>query len=416
MANEFSQDKMATLFEETAETTSLNLTLSKSLETYSMDDLADMGRTGDASGGGADVEWIPQEYRFTVQDGIESTASDFQDLIDRNIPVRRNKSKRILTQIKTKDLRDPMRLERAKRGMAKDIANAVDTIAYNTMRDRANMSLALTGDFSYDNAILAESKMLNQGLGRYDKKLCLSIPHYNKVAQALQTASRDVAVEGALRNAMVGNLSTFDTMRAEYISTLAGNATAGLTINGNQSHTVSTYDASNDFYLDNRQMTLAITGATVSNFPAGTKFTIAGVNAVNPESRTDNGELQEFTVITAGAGSAVVSPAIVVDGPYQNCTAQAANAAAVTIVNVADNAASLFYTPESTFVVPGVLPVANNAGGVTSFDGTTDNGLPMRMTMWWDPHAEALNIKTLIFFDIAVVHPEQVGVILDNQV
>lgn len=416
MANTFSKDKMATLFEETAATTSLNLTLSKSLDTYDMSDIADMGRTTDSAGSGADTEWIPQEYRFTVQDGIESTSGDFQDLIDRNIPVRRNKAKRILTQIKTKDLRDPMRLERAKKGMAKDIANAVDLVSYETMRNRANMTLALTGDFSYDDAILAESKMLNAGLGRYDKKLCLSISHYNKVAQALQTASRDVLVNDALSRAQVPNLSTFDTMRAEYTNTLAGNATTGLVVNGNQSHTVATYDASDEFYLDNRQMTLAITGATTSNFPAGTKFTIAGVNAYNPETRTDNGELQEFTVVTAGTGSAVISPAIVITGPYQNCSAQAADTAAITILNIADNAASLFYTPESTFLVPGYLPVANQAGGVETFDGVTDNGLPMRMTMWWDPHAEALNIKTLIFFDVAVVHPEQVGVILDKQV
>lgn len=415
MANEFSKDKMLTLFEETAETTSLNLTLSKDLDTYDMSDASDMGRTGDSGGSGADTEWIPQEYRFNVQDGIESTSGDLQDLIDRNIPIRRNKAKRILTQIKTKDLRDPMRLERAKRGMAKDIANAVDLVAYQTMRNRANMTLALSGDFSYDDAILAESKMLNAGLGRYDKKLCLSIPHYNKVAQALQTASRDVLVNDALTRAQVPNLSTFQTMRAEYIDSLEGNSTTGLAINGDQSHTVSTYDSSGDFYQDNRQMTLSITGATTSNMPVGTKFTIADVEAVNPESRTSSGELLELTVVQAANGSPVVSPAIVVSGPYQNASAQAADTAAITILNTTTNAASLFYTPESTFVVPGYLPVTQEAGGVEVFDGATANGLPMRMTMWYDPHGEALNIKTLIFFDIAVVHPEQVGVILDTQ-
>lgn len=416
MANSFSKDKMATLFEETAETTSLNLTLSKDLETYDMSDMSDKGRTTSSDGSGADIEWIPQEYRFNVQDGIESTSGDFQDLIDRNIPVRRNKVKRILTQIKTKDLRDPMRLERAKKGMAKDIANAVDVVAYNTMRDRANMAVSLTGDFSYEDAILAESKMLNNGLGRYDKKLCLSIPHYNKVAQALQTASREVAVSDALSRAQVPNLSTFSTMRAEYTSKLAGNASTGLAVNGAQSFTVSTYDASGDFYLDNRQMSLAVTGSTPTTMPVGTKFTIADVFEVNPESRTENEELRTFTVVATGTGSVTISPAIVASGPYQNCSAEASNTAAITILNVADNAASLFYTPESTFLVPGYLPVAQNAGGVETFDGVTDNGLPMRMTFWWDPHGEALNIKTLIFFDVAVVHPEQVGVILDKQV
>ena len=415
MANSFSKTKMATLFEEMTEQTSINMTLSKDLDVYGMSDIADMGRTDDVSNSGADVEWIPQETRFEVQDGYESTDADFQDIVDRNVPVRRNKSKRILTQIKTKDLRDPYRLERAKKAMSKQISTELDLVAYNTMRDRANMSLALAGDFSYDDAILAESKMLQAGLGAYDKKLLLSIPHYNKVAQALQTAGRDVLVEDALSRAKIPNLSTFDTMRADYNSVLAGNATTGLTINGDQSHTVATYDASGEFYLDNRQMTLAITGATTGNFPAGTKFTVAGINKLHPETKTDTGELLEFTVVTAGSGSAVVSPAIVTTGPYANASDIANTGNDVTILNTTSDAASLFYTPESTFMVPGYLPVASEAGGVNTFDGQTENGLPMRMTMWWDPHGEALNVKTVVYFDVTVIHPEQVGVILANQ-
>lgn len=415
MANSFSKTKMATLFEEMTEQTSINMTLSKDLDVYGMSDIADMGRTDDVSNSGADVEWIPQETRFEVQDGYESTDADFQDIVDRNVPVRRNKSKRILTQIKTKDLRDPYRLERAKKAMAKQISTELDLVAYNTMRDRANMSLALAGDFSYDDAILAESKMLQAGLGAYDKKLLLSIPHYNKVAQALQTAGRDVLVEDALSRAKIPNLSTFDTMRADYNSILTGNATTGLTINGDQSHTVATYDASGEFYLDNRQMTLAITGATTGNFPAGTKFTVAGINKLHPETKTDTGELLEFTVVTAGSGSAVVSPAIVTTGPYANASDIANTGNDVTILNTTSDAASLFYTPESTFMVPGYLPVASEAGGVNTFDGQTENGLPMRMTMWWDPHGEALNVKTVVYFDVTVIHPEQVGVILANQ-
>lgn len=415
MANSFSKTKMATLFEEMTEQTSINMTLSKDLDVYGMSDIADMGRTDDVSNSGADVEWIPQETRFEVQDGYESTDADFQDIVDRNVPVRRNKSKRILTQIKTKDLRDPYRLERAKKAMAKQISTELDLVAYNTMRDRANMSLALAGDFSYDDAILAESKMLQAGLGAYDKKLLLSIPHYNKVAQALQTAGRDVLVEDALSRAKIPNLSTFDTMRADYNSILAGNTTTALTINGDQSHTVATYDASGEFYLDNRQMTLAITGVTTGNFPAGTKFTVAGINKLHPETKTDTGELLQFTVVTAGSGSAVVSPAIVTTGPYANASDIANTGNDVTILNTTSDAASLFYTPESTFMVPGYLPVASEAGGVNTFDGQTENGLPMRMTMWWDPHGEALNVKTVVYFDVTVIHPEQVGVILANQ-
>lgn len=413
MANSFSKDKMAVLFEELADSTSLNLTLSRDLKTWDMGELANDGRTVE-NGGTADIVFLPQEYRFTVQDGYESTSADLQDLTDRNIPVRRNKSQMVLAQIKTKDLRDPQRLARARDGIAKDIANAVDTYSYRTMRDWANLTVAIGGDISYEDAILAESEMLNHGLGRYDKKLLLSIPHYNKIAKALQTANRDTAVDGALRRAQVGNLSTFDTMRAEYIDQLAGNTTATLTVNGTQSHTAATYKP-DGFFQDNRSMTLSITNATAANFPVGTKFTIAGVNALNPESRTDNGQLQTFTVLSSTTGSAVISPAIVTTGPYRNCTAAAGTGQAIVILNAKNNAASLFYTPESTVLVPGILPVAAEAGGVNTFTGTTSNGLPLRTTMWWDPHGEALNIKTVIFYDVAVLQPNQVGVLLDKQ-
>ena len=42
-------------------------------------------------------------------------------------------------------------------------------------------------------------------------------------------------------------------MRSDYLLTLGASTAAGVTVNGDQSHTVETYDA-NGFYLDNRYM------------------------------------------------------------------------------------------------------------------------------------------------------------------
>jgi len=416
MANSFAKDKMHTLFGEVAETTSMNMTLSKDMDVYDMSDASDMGRTTESDGSGADIEYIPQEYRFTVQDGHVSSGSDFQNLTDRMIPVRRNKSKRILTQISTKDLRDPARLERARKGMAKDIAYAVDTTLYQEMINKSSIVETSATDFDYDLAIDAETTMLNRGLSAYDKKLFLSNTHYRKVAKELANASRDVRVDDALTRAKIPNLATFDTMRSDYLLTLAASTGTGLTVNGDQSHTVSTYDSAGNFYEDNRQMTLNITGVTAANFPVGTKFTIAGINALNPTTRTDNGELQTFTVLSSTTGSAVISPAIVTTGRYANCSDIANTGNAVTVLNIASNAPSLFYTPESTVIVPGRLPVAPEANNVNVIEAVTDNGLPMRMTYEWDFHNEVLNCKTLIYFDTVVLQPDMVGCILDNQV
>ena len=419
MANSFAHDKMCTLWDEVAESTDLFRTLSKDLEKYDMDSEANMDRAADASANGvgdgnSDREYIPQEYRFETKDGIVSSDADFEDIVDRMIPVNRAKSKRILARIDAKGLRDPQRRSKVAQGFAKDIANAVDIESYQTMIDQASLIHTTDADFSWQDGIDAELLMLNSGLSAYDRKMFLSNRHYGKVAKELGQFSREIFTNDAVTRARIPDLATFQTMRSDYLLTLGASSASGVTVNGNQSHTVATYD-SNGFYLDNRYMQLNLTGATTANMPVGTKFTIAGVNQVNPETRTDNGELQTFTVVTAGNGTVTVAPAIVIDGPYQNCSAQAADSAAVSVLNIAANNPSLFYTPESTVLVPGRLPIPQDAGGVQSVDATSDQGLPMRLSYWYDPHNEVFNMKALVYFDVQVIYPWMLGAILDKQ-
>lgn len=422
MANELAHDKMCALWEETAETTSMKMSLSKDLSVWNMSDMANMDRAADQSDNsndnGSDREYIPQEYRFTTKDGIVSSDSDFEDIVDRFIPVNRSKSKRILARIDAKGLRDPMRRAKVAQGFARDIANAVDVTCYQTMINSATMVQVGGSTFSYQDAINAETLMLNRGLGAFDKKLFLANTDYAAVAASLgqnQYYGRDGIPSDALTKAKIPPLATFDTMRSDYLLTLPAPTTATLTVNGNQSHTVSTYDSNDEFYLDNRVMTLAVTNATASTMPVGAKFTIEGVNALHPETRTDTGELQTFTVKTTGTGSVVISPAIVITGPYANCSAQAATGNDVTILNTAASNPSLFYTPESTVLVPGRLPVPADGAGVNAVEATTEQGLPMRLTYWYDPHNEVFNMKALVYFDVQVVYDNMLGCILTGQ-
>lgn len=419
MANEFAHDKMCALWEETAEATGMKMTLSKDLDLYDMDMKSDQDRTSDANDNGVtatnnDREYIPQEYRFEPKDGIVSTDSDFEDLIDRMIPVNRGKSKRVLARIDAKGLRDPMRRAKVAQGFARDIANAIDLDCYQTMINQATMVVQNTGQFGYQQGIDAEVLMLNYGLGAYDKKLFLSNTDYSQVAQDLGMANREIYTGDAISRARIPDLATFQTMRSDYLINLPESTASGVTVNGAQQHTVATYDA-NGFFLDNRGMTLNLTGATTANMPVGTKFTIAGVNFIHPETRQDTGQLLTFTVITAGNGSVGVYPALVATGPYRNASAEAANGAAVTVLNIADSRPSLFYTPESTVLVPGRLPIPNDAGGVRSVEAVTDQSLPMRMSYWYDPHNEVFNMKALVYYDVQVIYPNQLGCILSNQ-
>jgi hypothetical protein len=80
------------------------------------------------------------------------------------------------------------------------------------------------------------------------------------------------------------------------------------------------------------------TAAAALRLNAGDVITIAGVFAVNPETRQSTGRLKQF-VVTANASSdasgnltAVIAPAIIAGGAYQNVTARPADNAAITVV------------------------------------------------------------------------------------
>ncbi len=416
MANSVAHDKMCTLWEEVAETTSLRMTLSKDLDTYQMSDMANKDRTGDvndtnftASGTGGthgDREYIPQDYRFEVKEGIVTSDGDFQDIVDRMIPVNRALSFNVPAAIKAKELQDPSRVTKVAKGFARDVANKIDVICYNKMIQQSTMFVGTGNKFSFEAGIDAETLMLNRGLSAFDRKMLLSNSHYKTVAKDLGAMSREVFTADALSRAKIPDLATFDTMRSDYLINVAANVSSGLSVTSSTKHTVATYD-SEGFYLDNRSMSIGITGATAAKMPVGTKFTIANVNAVHPETRADSGELMTFTVIATGTGTVTIQPAIVVDLPYQNVSAQAASGAAVTILNKVADAPSLFYTPESTVIVPGRIPVVGE--GVRTQTLTTENGIPMTMLYWYDGHKMQYNMKAVINFDVQVVYPEQLG-------
>ena len=137
-------------------------------------------------------------------------------------------------------------------GFARDLANVIDLVSYQTMIDSASMVQTSASAFDYQQAIDAETLMLNRGFGAYDKKLFLSNRDYSKVAKDLgqnQYYGRDGVPLDALSRAKIPDLATFDTMRSDYLLSLPAPTPAALTITSDQAHTVETYDA-NGFYLD----------------------------------------------------------------------------------------------------------------------------------------------------------------------
>ena len=381
---------------------------SKSLPTFAFGDVE--GQRYD------DVEYLPEDFRFEAQDGYVSQAdnSDAQALTDRLIPIRRNKSLYIKTAIKTKELRDPRLREMAVKGFAREIRNKVDTYCYNKAIAHANMVVTSATEISQSDTSAAEVLMLDAGLGGYASNLHLSLPHYKDLSDklALNQYHGGLPQNAYERSIIPNQIGGFDkAVRADYRLTLGAQTASGVTVTGNQKHTVATKDG-NDNYIDNRVMDLTV--SATAGLKAGDKFTIADVNRLNPEVREDTGELMTFTVMSVKNGTTInVSPAIIVDGPYRTCSAQATDSAAISFLNAKVNNPSVFWAADSMKLIPGNLPV--EGGGVDKVDATTEQGLPMRFTYWYDPDLETMLMKVVIFFDMEVWLPSQVGIILDKQ-
>jgi hypothetical protein len=144
----------------------------------------------------------------------------------------------------------------------------------------------------------------------------------------------------------------------------------------------------------------------------GDVFTIAGVNAVNPESLTSTGSLRNF-VVTATAnsnssGQATISiyPPITTTGAYQTVDAAPANGAAITIVNGSANTSyikNLGFCKDAfgLVTVPLVMP-----DGVDFKAQEQYKGISMRIIRAYDINNDVLPTRIDVMWGTATFYPE----------
>jgi hypothetical protein len=176
-------------------------------------------------------------------------------------------------------------------------------------------------------------------------------------------------------------------------------ATASLTVGS----TISTQGTS----------TIAINGDTGSaTFKAGDVFTIAGVFAVNPQTRQSTGSLQQFVVTadaTAASGnwsSVSVSPAI-----YTSAHALATvnsfpqSGAVVTVLGAASStyAQNLAYHKDAiTFATADLLLPQ----GVDMASRQVHNGISLRIVRQYDINNDRMPCRVDVLYGYSVIRPQ----------
>lgn len=139
----------------------------------------------------------------------------------------------------------------------------------------------------------------------------------------------------------------------------------------------------------------------------GDRFTIAGVNAVNPVGLNDIGDEAQF-IITAdvtidGSGNATIpiSPSITLTGAYRNVTNAPADNAPLTILGDPGQKYTVNYAYQKQAVTLAVVPLPR----ITSVNGGAlmkdkDLGLSMRMTPYYDGPNDQENYRFDVMFGV----------------
>lgn len=155
-------------------------------------------------------------------------------------------------------------------------------------------------------------------------------------------------------------------------------------------------------------------GASTLN--AGDIISIAGVNDVDPESKTSLGRLKQFVVNTTisdttGAISVSISPGIIYGGAYQNVDVQPAAGAAITVMGASAAAISgttvkqslAWYRDAIVFANPPMLDLSQlvKFTAQESFEGYN-----IRFAQQWDPNNDLLPARIDTISGEVLAYPE----------
>jgi hypothetical protein len=233
-------------------------------------------------------------------------------------------------------------------------------------------------------------------------------------------ATVNPAANAGLVNGLSGFFNPTTTISQQFKNGMMGTGVLGFDeINMSQSIKVHTTGSRAGTILVNGavstqgQSTISIDGLTgaTDTVTAGDVFTIAGVFAVNPQTRESTGSLQQFVVTAAqtGAGNALanmaISPAI-----YTSTNALAtvdsfpADNAAVTFVGTASTAypQNLIYHKDAiTFATADlVLPT-----GVDMAARAVHNGISLRIIRDYDINNDRMPCRIDVLYGFSTIRP-----------
>lgn len=423
MANNFSKEERVA-FDKVLEDFDDLLVISRAADNLSLGSEQQSERQSDRL-------WLPQPYGAVTYDGIDQTAN-FGDITQLSVPVGLGIHKSAPGSMNSKDLRDPVQLQRYGQAAKKKLASDINYSLFMTVAMQGSVvSKVTTNATGYDDVAQIDAQLTEIGVPLQDRVAFYSPRDYNKMAGDL--AKRQTVqgkVQAAYEKAYVGDIAGFDTYKNDQTIRLPAAAATGVTINGAGQRYVpvgSTKDAAgNTTNIDNRWQNINVT-VTSGTLKVGDAFTIAGVNSVHHITKQDTGQLKTFRVtgIVTGAGGtgtiAITPPLIAADSSptraelqYKNVTAAPANGAVVTFLNTATAAINPFFVKDSLVLIPGSFAV-DPQDGWQVMRATTDQGIGITYARQGNINDFSVKYRWDIDYGVGLLNTEFAGIQLFNQ-
>jgi hypothetical protein len=295
--------------------------------------------------------------------------------------------------------------ERVLKPRISQLASSVDSDVANAYKGIAN-SVGTPGTTP------ATALVLLQAQQKLNEKAATMSPRY---------ATVNPAANAGLVNGLSGFFNPTDTISRQFKNGMMGENVVGFEeVNMSQSikmHTCGSRQATGDLVNG----TISTQGATTisidgdsgaATVTVGDVFTIAGVYAVNPQTRESTGALQQFTVTAANtaAGGAFtnisVSPAMYTSGQaLATIDAFPQDGAAVTFVGAASTQYPqnmVYHRDAIAFATADlILP-----GGVDMASRAVHNGISLRVVRQYDINNDVMPCRVDVLYGYNAIRPE----------
>lgn len=280
----------------------------------------------------------------------------------------------------------------------REISTQVDLDLFTMVLDVANtIGTAGTTPSTFLSIAQVAQRLTQVSVPQKGRKFVVDPAYQATMADALKGLFQPSLVEDYLKSMSLGGLAQFDFFVSNNLPTLTKGAPGGTPLINGANQTGSS---------------IAIDGlSSTGTYKKGDTVTFASCYDVNPVNRVTQTYLKPFAVTadftaSGGAGNLSISPAIVTEGAYKNCSVSPANNDAITQLTSAASTCMnniAFYPDAFAFVsVPIKLPDYEGVGHTE-----TKDGISCTVTKGWDVERLEMMYRVDFLYGKKSLYPEQ---------